>query len=78
MMKCYNVLDCVVRSQPAKGNKMREASEIAIFLGPLLVATKVMGGRYSVQQGLAEFKRNPKSFTAQAGMEAAMGLKLVA
>jgi hypothetical protein len=77
-MKCYNKLDCVVRSQPAKGNRFREATEIAIFIGPLLVATKVMGGRYTQEQGLVEFKHNPKSFTHAAGYEAAKGLRLVA
>ena len=78
MMKCYNKLDCVVRSQPVKSGKVKEATEIAIFLGPLLVASKVCGGRYTSEQGLAEFCRNPSSFKYEAGMEAAKGLKLVA
>ncbi len=77
-MKCHNTLECVVRPQLAKGGKCREATEIAIFIGPVLVATKVCGGRYTAEQGLAEFRRNPKSFTKAQGYEMAVALKLAA
>lgn len=78
MMKVATKLECVVRSQPVRGNKVRECTEIAIFLGPLLVASKVCGGRWNAQQGLAEFRKNPKSFKFEEGMEAASSLKAAA
>lgn len=78
MMKVATTLECVVRTQPARTAKVRECTEIAIFLGPLLVASKIVGGRYNVQQGLAEYRRNPKSFKHEEGMEAASSLKAAA
>jgi hypothetical protein len=78
MMKCYNKLDCVVREQAPTSNKVKTATEIAIFIGPVLVATKVIGGRYTAEQGLAEFRRNPKTFKQHAGYETATALRLVA
>jgi hypothetical protein len=77
MMKCYNKLECVVRYSAGKG-RCKTATEIAIFIGPLLVAIKTMGGRYTPEQGLAEFQRNPKPFAKLGGFEMAKELKLVA
>jgi hypothetical protein len=77
-MKCFNKLECVVRPQPVKGNKLKTATEIAIFIGPMLVATKVAGGNYTAQQGLAEFKRLPHTFTKAVGYEPAKALGLAA
>ena len=77
-MKCFNKLECVVRPQPVKGNKLKTATEIAIFIGPLLVASKVAGGSYTAVQGLAEFRRNPHTFQHFAGYEPAKALGLAA
>lgn len=78
MMKVATTLECVVRTQPARSAKVRECTEIAIFLGPLLVASKVIGGRWNALQGMNEYRRNPKSFKHEDGMEAASSLKAAA
>lgn len=80
MMKCYNKLDCVVRPQTPKTGKVKEATEIAIFIGPMLIASKVIGGRYTAEQGLTEFKRNPKSFKQEGALtvEQALSFKAAA
>lgn len=74
-MMIANKLECVCRSQKANGNKATVATELAIFIGPLLVASKVVGGVYNATQGLAEYRRNPTTFKHVKGMEKA---KLVA
>jgi hypothetical protein len=76
-MKHYNSLECVVRKQQAKGHKCHDATEITIFIGPVLVASKICGGRYNAEQGIAEFHRNHKSFVRGDGYEAALALKLI-
>lgn len=77
-MKCHNTLDVVIRPQPVKSNKVKAACEIAIFLGPVLVASKIVGGNWTQEQALSEFRRNPHTFNKYTGFESAQALKLVA
>ena len=60
-MKQFN-FECVVRPQPARSSKCLVATDLAIFAGSTLVATKVVGGRWTPEQGLREFTRRAHSF----------------
>lgn len=42
---------------------VKKVTEITVFLGPLMVAYKTLGGIYSEKQAIAEFKRNHTHFT---------------
>lgn len=68
MMKVFNKLECVVRFTAPKSSKVKVATELAIFIGPMLIATKVVGGRYTAEQGLQEFKRLPKTFKQEGSL----------
>ena len=77
-MKFYNKLECVLRYLPAKTGRVKEVTEIAVFLGPLLVAQKMVGGTYDQEQSMAEFRRNHRMFTKGPAYESAKSLGLFA
>lgn len=56
--------------------RFKVATEVKIWLGPLLIASKTLGGQYSQRQALDDFRRNHRDYTTHDGYEAAM--KLVA
>jgi hypothetical protein len=75
MKKINPVLSAVVVYKAGSG-KCRTVTEITIKLGGLIdVATATKGGRYSQADALAEYRRNPKSFTLLDGHAVAVALK---
>ncbi len=77
MKKLNTTLVAVVVFTPAKG-KVKCVTHITITMAGIKVATATKGGRYSQDDALTEFRRNPNSFTKLEGWETAKGLKLVA
>lgn len=55
----------VTYTKPESG-KVRFVTEVEISLGPVLIATATLGGRYSQTQALNEFRRNPANFEVTA------------
>jgi len=74
MMKAHTQFEAVVRLQEAKSAKCRAASELTIFLGPVCVASKIVGGKWNEQQALAEFRRHPNTFDFHTEKEPALQL----
>ena len=65
-------------TSPRKGAKPKVVSSIAIVLGPFTVASAQLGGRYSEDQALNEYRRNPQRFRKGPGYPSAVALGLVA
>lgn len=77
-MKIDSTLSAVVAYSEGKG-RCTTVTTITIMLGSLIpVARKTLGGHYSQEQGMAEFRRNPKSFQRLEGYITAQELRLVA
>jgi hypothetical protein len=75
MKKIEAKLTAVVVYKAGSG-KCRTVTHITIKLGGLIdVATATKGGKYSQADALAEFRRNPKSFTLLEGHATAVALK---
>lgn len=68
----HNTLTVEVRYMPGTSAKVRIATEIIVKLGPITIASKVCGGRYSQRTAMVEFQRNPQSFKKFEGYEDAM------
>jgi hypothetical protein len=78
MNKTHNSLRCVVRYVNGKG-KFKVATEADILVGPIVVARRTMGGRWSQSDVLTDFRRNPFLFKKDDnGWPVAKTLKLVA
>ncbi len=76
-MKKFDSLTATVKHGRGYG-KVRTVSYITIKLGPVRVAQATLGGKYSPEQAISDFKRLPHRFSKLSGYEAATQLGLVA
>lgn len=75
-MTMHNTLTVTVAPTVATGN-LRDASRIEVKLGDLLVAYRNAGGRYTLSDAVADWKRNPWLYRRGVAWEGAEGLGLV-
>jgi hypothetical protein len=64
-------LTAVVSYTRASG-KVRTVSTVILKLGPLVVGWGTLGGRWTAEQAVAEFRKQPGRFRLAKGWSAAM------
>jgi hypothetical protein len=77
MVKVHRSLSAVVAYIDGKG-KCKVVTVATIKVGPTLVATAKLGGRFTQAQALAEYRKAPGRFTTLEGAKIARDMGLVA
>lgn len=63
-------LDIYASVSPRKnedGSKVKVVSDIVIRLGKRAIAFRTLGGKYTSEEALKEFKKNPNNWEVQPG-----------
>jgi hypothetical protein len=66
------VLSATVTHRKADKGKVRNVTLVTVRLGETIAAGATLGGHFTVEQALAEFKRNPKRFKAHSAYNSAV------
>lgn len=67
-----------IQYEEGASNKVRVVTKVTIYLGKLNVARAVLGGRYSQEQALREYRTNSARFEKFSGHAGVVALGLVA
>ena len=77
-MQQFNTLEATVNHSRGRTKRTPVVSHIKINLGPVSVAQATLGGKFSEQQAINEFKRLPHRFTKLSGFDSVKLLGVVA